>query len=41
MREFISQVVNDIVIKIKDNAGAVQILQELFEVRFFFYTIYI
>lgn len=36
IREFISQVVNDLVKNLKENSGAVQILQELFEVSFFF-----
>lgn len=33
MREFISQIVNDLVHKLKERSGAIQILQELFEVR--------
>lgn len=34
MREFISQVANEIIQKLKDTSGGIQIAQELFEVNF-------
>lgn len=39
MREFTSQVANDIVQKLKDSSGGVQILQELFEVNLLTYKL--